>query len=93
MDLAAVVAAGPEGDRLLERISARGIGVERCARLPGRTPTSWILRSRATGSRTIVHDRDLPELGAKLFGREGLDAYDWFHFEGRNPAELPALLR
>ena len=93
VDLAAVVAAGGEGDRLLELLAARGIGVERCVRLPGRTPTSWILRSRETGSRTIVHDRELPELGAKGLAGRGLEGYDWFHFEGRNPVELPALLR
>jgi ketohexokinase len=93
VDLAAVIADGGEGDRLLGLLIARGIGVERCQRLPGRTPTSWILRSRASGSRTIVHDRELPELGAKIFGKPGLEGYDWFHFEGRNPAELPALLR
>jgi ketohexokinase len=93
VDLAAVVAEGVAGDRLLGLLVERGIGVGRCLRLPGRTPTSWILRSRATGSRTIVHDRDLPELGAKGFGQPGLERYDWFHFEGRNPAELPALLR
>jgi len=93
VDLAAVVAAGGEGDRLLELLAARGIGVERCVRLPGRTPTSWILRSRATGSRTIIHGRGLPELGAKGFANRGLEGYDWFHFEGRNAVELPALLR
>ena len=93
VDLAAAVAVGPEGDRLLEWLSARGVGIERCVRLPGRTPTSWILRSRVTGSRTIVHDRELPELGAKVLDQQGLEGYDWFHFEGRNPAELPALLR
>lgn len=93
VDLAAVVAVGREGDRLLELLSARGIGVQRCVRLPGRTPASWILRSRATGSRTIIHDRKLPELSARAFATQGLEEYDWFHFEGRNPSELPALLR
>ncbi|TVP83538.1 MAG: carbohydrate kinase [Thioalkalivibrio sp.] len=93
VDLAAVVAEGHAGDRLLELLAARGIGVERCVRRPGRTPTSWILRSRATGSRTIVHDRELPELDAGAFREEGLAGYDWFHFEGRNPGRLPALLR
>lgn len=92
VDLAAVVAAGRDGDALLAALSARGIGVERCIWRPGRTPTSWIVRSRATGSRTIVHDRDLPEFDAESFAQPGLEAYDWFHFEGRNPAELPAVL-
>lgn len=93
VDLAAVVADGSAGDGLLESLAARGIGVGRCVRRPGNTPTSWILRSRATGSRTIVHDRELPELHADAFRQEGLAGYDWFHFEGRNPEQLPALLR
>lgn len=93
VDLAAVVAEGRAGDLLLELLAARGIGVERCVRRPGRTPTSWILRSGATGSRTIVHDRELPELNAGAFREEGLAGYDWFHFEGRNPDQLPEMLR
>lgn len=93
VDLAAVVAADEAGDRLLARLSRRGIGVAGCPRHPGRTPTSHILRVRATGSRTIVHDRDLPELSAAEFRRLALGGYDWFHFEGRNPEDLPALLR
>jgi ketohexokinase len=93
VDLAAVVAAGPEGDMLLGWLEARGIAVACCVRRPGCTPTSHVLRSRATGSRTIVHYRDLPELDGATFRRNDLSGYDWFHFEGRNPAELPGMLR
>lgn len=93
VDLATVVAEGRAGERLLELLAARGIGIERCVRRPGRTPTSWIMRSRATGSRTIVHDRELPELDVDALRKEELAGYDWFHFEGRNPGQLPALLR
>ena len=92
-DLAAVVAAGAEGDGLLGLLAAQGIGIETCTRRQGRTPTSHVLRARAGGSRTIVHFRDLPELAAADFQRLALSGYDWFHFEGRNPGELPALLR
>lgn len=53
----------------------------------GATPTSYIALSRATGSRTIVHHRDLPELSATDFARIPLGDLDWIHFEGRNPAE------
>jgi ketohexokinase len=91
--LAAVVAAGPEGDMLLGWLEGRGIGVACCVRRPGCAPTSHVMRSRATGSRTIVHHRDLPELDAAAFRRNDLTGYDWFHFEGRNPAELPGMLR
>jgi ketohexokinase len=92
-DLAAVVATGAEGDGLLGLLGARGIGVNTCKRRQGHTPTSHVLRSLASGSRTIVHFRDLPELAAGDFRKLALSGYDWFHFEGRNPGELPAMLR
>ena len=92
-DLAAVVAAGAEGEVLLRLLLAQGIGVDPCIRREGRTPTSHVLRSLASGSRTIVHFRDLPELAAADFRKIELSGYDWFHFEGRNPGELPSMLR
>ena len=61
--------------------------------MPGAfTPTSYIARSRATGSRTIVHYRDLPELNADAFDEVPLDGIDWVHFEGRNPTETARML-
>ncbi len=58
----------------------------------GTTPTSCITLSRATGSRTIVHYRDLPELDDAAFTRIPLDGLDWLHCEGRNPAETARML-
>jgi ketohexokinase len=58
-----------------------------------RTPTSFITLSLATGSRTIVHYRDLPELDAAAFARVPLGGLDWIHFEGRNPSETALMLR
>jgi ketohexokinase len=58
----------------------------------GVTPTSYIALSRATGSRTIVHYRDLPELTAADFAEVPLGDLDWIHFEGRNPAETVVML-
>ncbi|MFD2113836.1 PfkB family carbohydrate kinase [Thiorhodococcus fuscus] len=58
----------------------------------GATPTSYIALSRATGSRTIVHHRDLPELDADAFARVPLDGLGWVHFEGRNPAETGRMI-
>lgn len=53
----------------------------------------FILTSRRTGSRTIVHHRNMPELSLETFNR-ALTRYAqtrladaspvWFHFEGRN---------
>ncbi|KAL4155050.1 hypothetical protein PRNP1_007164 [Phytophthora ramorum] len=60
----------------------------------GSIPISYILSSRATGSRTIVHSRNLAELSYEAFKkqlavyREGIQQNAnrpaWFHFEGRN---------
>ncbi len=47
-------------------------------------PTSYISLSRATGSRTICHYRDLAEYSFETFKQLPLENFDWFHFEGRN---------
>lgn len=59
----------------------------------GKTPTSYVVLSAATGSRTIVHYRDLPEFSAESFEKVPLDQFDWVHFEGRNLPELSPMLR
>lgn len=67
-------------------LSARGIDVGHAVQIPGSvTPTSYIALSQATGSRTIVHYRDLPELEPDAFDAVPLDGIDWIHFEGRQP--------
>jgi ketohexokinase len=58
----------------------------------GATPTSYITLSRATGSRTIVHHRKLPELEAADVTGVDFGAFDWCHFEGRNPDETAAMI-
>lgn len=93
LELVAVVAAGAAGDYLLQRVAAQGVGVSHCVRQAGQSPTSLILRSQITGSRTIVHHRDLPELTTEDWNPEALATCDWLHFEGRNPEHLPTLLR
>ncbi|KAG7381211.1 hypothetical protein PHYPSEUDO_006297 [Phytophthora pseudosyringae] len=60
----------------------------------GGMPVSYIIASRATGSRTIVHSRTIAELTCEAFAgqvewylkeiRQGMNAPVWFHFEGRN---------
>jgi ketohexokinase len=59
----------------------------------GLTPTSYIVSSQATGSRTIVHYRDLPEYQLEMFKRIDLNQYDWIHFEGREVRIYEAMLR
>lgn len=74
-------------------LQGRGIDLSGARRVPGAgTPTSYILLSRATGSRTIVHFRDLPEFSADDFAGIPLDDWDWIHFEGRNPDATAAMV-
>jgi len=58
----------------------------------GRTPTSYITLSEATGSRTIVHYRDLPELSTDAFFNLDLANFQWLHIEGRDPERTLAML-
>ncbi|KAI3341354.1 putative PfkB family kinase [Ustulina deusta] len=51
-------------------------------------PSSYIIRSLATDSRTIINYNDLPEMSYDEFSRaaDALSAEDtWYHFEGRIP--------
>ncbi len=74
-------------------LTARGIDLKAAKIIPGgATPTSYITLSRATGSRTIVHHRDLPELTATDFEPVDLNTIDWVHFEGRNPSETAQMI-
>lgn len=50
----------------------------------GKVPTSYILKNKNNGSRSIVHYRDLPELPYNTFKDIPLESFDWIHFEGRN---------
>ncbi|TYZ69451.1 hypothetical protein PybrP1_002745 [[Pythium] brassicae (nom. inval.)] len=69
----------------------------------GSIPVSHILASRATGSRTIVHSRDLEELQVADFeaATRSLLATEsdaapralWFHFEGRNMAAVLQMMQ
>lgn len=81
-------------DLILGDLGGLGICTTDVVRIPGgATPLSAILLSRATGSRTIVHSRDLRELSAADFDRIPLEGLAWAHFEGRNPAETRCMIR
>ncbi|MDZ7751479.1 MAG: PfkB family carbohydrate kinase [Gammaproteobacteria bacterium] len=69
-------------------VKSGGIAVQR----DGALPVSYILNSVASGSRTIIHHRDLPEFNFEDFRRLDLRRYDWLHFEGRNVAETRCML-
>lgn len=57
------------------------------------SPLSCITLSEASGSRTIVHYRDLPEYSYKDFSTINLAGFDWLHFEGRNIEQTVLMLR
>ncbi len=60
--------------------------------LAGPTPISYVLRSKTSGSRTIVHHRSLPEFSADVLVGEHLAEFDWVHFEGRDPLAIGAMI-
>lgn len=87
------LAEDADGDFIRADLHRQGIGLALDIRLPGTTtPTSYIVLSQSTGSRTIVHYRDLPELDAVTFDRVALDGFDWVHFEGRHPSETRRMI-
>lgn len=86
-----VLADAPETAVIERDFAAHGVAFEHCPRLPGRPPTSSIYLS--AGKRSIVHYRDLPELGAQVLTQRDLAGCDWLHFEGRNLAALSEMLQ
>ncbi len=90
---AGTLAEDGESRIILADLEHHGIDVRHVVRYPeGQTPTSYICLSQATGSRTIVHYRDLPEYRAEDFDRIDLDEFGWIHFEGRAPEETRRML-
>ncbi|WP_457671204.1 PfkB family carbohydrate kinase [Thiolapillus sp.] len=61
--------------------------------LAGKLPTSYIALGENTGSRTIMHYRDLPEYDFSSFDELALGGYDWIHFEGRHVSALGPMLK
>ncbi len=75
-------------------LKRRGIHLDACPLVTdSASPLSCITVSRERGTRTIVHHRDLPELGAADFRALDPAAFDWFHFEGRNVPALGEMLK
>lgn len=90
---AGVLVDEPDAAPILAELDEYDIDSSPCRRLAtGKMPTSYVLHSRATGSRSIVHYRDLPEYDADSFRRIDLTGFDWVHFEGRNVAATEQML-
>ncbi|CAK9798799.1 Khk [Anthophora quadrimaculata] len=57
-------------------------------------PTSTVILSLSSGSRTILHHNpNLPELTLKNFEQLHLGNYSWIHFEGRNLSEVLSMMQ
>lgn len=82
-----VLADTPEVSPILDDLARYKIDLSACRRVPGRPPTSCIILSVQTGTRTIVHYRDLPEYGDDDFRHVDLTPFHWVHFEGRDPKQ------
>jgi len=79
-------------DFIRNDLNTQGIVVEQAGRMQGKTPTSYITVAKDSGSRSIVHYRQLAELGFEQFRQVDLTGVDYCHFEGRNPQETAKMI-
>ncbi len=90
---AGVLSDEPEARLIRDDLARYEIDIQACRCLPhGKMPTSYILLNQRTGSRSIVHYRDLPEYRFADFCNMDLSGVDWLHFEGRNVDETCRML-
>lgn len=90
---AGVLPREPDAQLVLADLQHYRIQSRFCSRPhQGKLPTSYICLSESTGSRTIVHHRDMPEYSFHAFDRIDLGQFDWIHFEGRDVADLAPML-
>lgn len=84
----------PDTELILQDLKKYNVATSHCAfHSGGKSPTSYIVLNSATGSRTIVHYRDMPEYPVETFEAVDLAEFDWVHFEGRDPDALSRMLR
>lgn len=90
---AGTLANEPDAGHILADLARYQIDTSAVVTLPrGKVPTSYIALSERTGSRTIVHYRDLAEYDAANFRSLDLSTLDWLHMEGRNIRETEQML-
>ncbi|HDK38577.1 MAG TPA: ketohexokinase, partial [Thiolapillus brandeum] len=90
---AGVLPQEPDAVLVEEDLRKYGVKLELVQRMPhGKLPTSYVFLSADTGSRTIVHYRELPEYDFSSFDQLQLEGYDWIHFEGRHVPALELML-
>ena len=91
---AGTLADQPDGGLIRADLMHYGVNLDQVYTVAeGKVPTSYIIRSRDNGSRTIVHYRDLPEYPAAAFAAIDLNNFDWLHFEGRNVEQLVKMMQ
>jgi len=79
---------------IFSQLEARHIDTSLCpVQTNSSTPTSYITVSQSTGSRSIVHYRNLDELESRYFLGLDLSAFDWLHFEARHCLQLLPMLQ
>ena len=84
----------PDAELIKQDLNTFNIDFSNCTVLrSGKMPTSYISHNKNTGSRTIVHHRDCPELSFADFKKIDLSTFDWVHFEGRNIAETEKMFQ
>lgn len=94
IEFAGTLADEPYGHMIQQQLTARHVATDYCHFVDdAKAPTSYVTLNQKSGSRTIVHYRDLPEYDYEYFKRIPLEAFDWFHFEGRNVPEVKLMLR
>ena len=93
VEFAGTLAHEPDGHRIEQKLNTRSVATGFCRYVKvGKSPTSYITLNQQTGSRTIVHYRNLPEYDFQRFQQIPLEKFDWFHFEGRNVPEVKRML-
>ncbi len=82
-----------EGALIRNDLMLHGVDTGHCRYVEqGSVPISSILVNAGSGSRTIIHYRDMPEYAQYDFASVDLAPFDWLHFEGRNVVETRLML-
>lgn len=90
---AGVLPQGADARIVMDDLERHGVDSSAVLRPPsGTLPTSYICLSADTGSRTIVHYRDLQDYDFAAFDELEIGGQDWIHFEGRAVPELGKML-
>ncbi|CEG71590.1 hypothetical protein RMATCC62417_07299 [Rhizopus microsporus] len=88
-------ALGPKDtcDTLLSQLEAKGIMTSACLYRKEPTPSSYIIQSKQTGTRTIISANTIQDITKNEFIQkiETIKTrFNWIHFEGRNVEEAAA---